>query len=673
MSTEIYISNNNNACKPEFTKIAANSFVFNASGITDGKNQLFFGGTLNDGYPAIWSSDLYNYANKQFEPLIPNRYKTVGIPIPINLVANDIVTLSGTAVFADAQPYYDANYDLTLIVGVYHFDCSDTRDNIPAYTFIPLDTFALDSTGTVCFETNITLSSNFDIHTTRLIVGFDIVATCPNGVICSDPISINTSSSVSYTFDIERPCAVITSESNFIIRNCCEPLITELVHIPGSQVGNFHVDDQGNCWEVLSASNDVTNFTRNFVNVYDTCLECQIANPCPQNLNIISCCVHGEEFISGSLPGLIVGDTFVDNYGLCWTVANETSAPITEESITIDTIITGDCDTCTTANPCPDFWYITSCCTAITEVIATTTVLNPDDAFVDTNGICWRVDKEANELPTNYNIVVDTVYTGAVIPSTNCDLCIAANPCPTEYYITIRECCDPDRVEVAQVPANYMEFSEGTVFSDWWGICWEVMSYSTTGVETWAIWDWACVSFECPSPNFPNFKDCISCINFNGKCKTFYEVQNCNTGLVQIYKMEDNLTIGEFYINQLDKQCYQILGYGYPTFSQNPTAFRAETKWPVFTTCTECLIGTPALKQVVLQPCCGGPNITLNITGPWINGIGSVQVVWIAAIGQFQCYTLISASLPTGISGGFTNSAYAYADCPTCIAAHPCT
>jgi hypothetical protein len=672
MSTQIYISDNK--CKPEYTKIVTHSFGFAPTlQSIDTVNKIFIGGQTNSIY-SIWSDSFYDsvwsYNSGILGKNISSDVASSGIPIPINLVADDKITLNGTAFFNLAKNYINSGFMPRLLIGVYYFDCDITSDlGNRAYTFIPLTTADFDIYGNVCFSSEVTLASNFDYHQTRILFGFNIVlvgsGTPPD--LPDEPIA-----TVSYTLDIERPCPAV--KDNFIIRNCCEPAITELVHIPSVAVGSFYVDNEGNCWEVISESDDVTNFTRTFVNDYTTCLECQTANPCPQNLKIESCCFIGQEYVTGSLPGLNVGDTFVDNYGLCWTVTSGTSEPITEESITVASIIAGGCTPCITANPCPNFYSISSCCTNLNAVVALQDVLNVGDSFVDTNGNCWQVKLIMQpQLPTMYGIIVDTVYTGAIDPVTNCDLCTTAKPCPSEYFITIRGCCDNDRIEVAQIPAQYMVFNEGMIFSDWWGVCWEVMSFDVTGIETYPIWNWS-ISFQAA-----NYKDCKTCamISSSGKCKTFYEVQNCNTGVISIFKMQNDLTIGQFYINQLDKECYEVLGYGYPTFAQSPTAFNAETKWPDFYTCEECIIGTPAQKVVELQSCCFG-TIIAQIWGPWVNGVGSVQVVKVynevTSTWYFECFTLIglSTGIPVNTQIWYTDSTSAYADCTDCTTAWPC-
>lgn len=581
MSTQIFIKPD--GCKVEYTKIAAHSFSFVP--VPEVASGLLYGGyngvDVNDKpVYATWSRDIFNYENSTFAPNVTYTDKSAGIPLPINLVTEDVVTISGTAFFNNAKVYIQSGYSLSLVLGVYYFDCNDQSDFVKSFTFIPVESFPFVDP-TVCFETSVTLNSNYDLHKTRFLVGFNIVAECTAEECPPFILPVPNLATLSYTFDIQRPCADAATGGNFIIKNCCEPIITELVFNPGLIVGNFYSDDEGNCWEVIEESTDVTNFTRTFVDNYISCQECIDNNPCPQNLKISSCCVQGQEFVTGSLPGLVVGDTFVDNNGLCWFVDSETSGPISEESITVDTIITGNCEDCTTANPCPDFWFVDSCCTKIKEIIATTVPLNTGDAFVDTNGMCWSVGAAAQQLPTNYDIVVNTVY--SVIPtpySTTCEVCIASNPCPTEYFLTVRACCDNDRVEVISVPAQYMSFSEGTVFSDPYGVCWEVMSYSTTGVETYPI-------------NFNEvriFPDCDSCTVKGEKCILLYQVRDCNTDVIYTASVINNLlTVGLYYTgsNNIDEQsCFEVLGYGYP--ETNPLEILISVSALGFPTCEDC-------------------------------------------------------------------------------------
>lgn len=689
MSTQIYIqppSSGTAGCQPEFTKIASHSFIFEPSGlpISGGeiaKTVLHTGGFLSIAdyaYPA-WSADVRNYQTIYAAGALTGTIKAdegaIGIPLPINLVADDVVTISGNIYCNNISTYIGAGYDVNLVFGVYYFDCTKTvAEGSRIFTFVPVSTIPFTD-DRVCFDASVTLSSSFDIHETRLIVGYNIFATCPPGdEVCVPPFVDLNVATASYTLDIQRPCkAQIT---NYIIKNCCEGSITELVNIPGLVVGDFHVDDEGNCWEVMSESTDVTNFTRNFVDTYASCAECQAANPCPLNLVIQSCCVDGIEFVTGSLPGLNVGDTFVDNYGLCWYVAEEGPIPISEESITVGSIITGDCETCKTENPCPNFYGISSCCASIEGYIAVPDILNLGDSFVDAQGQCWNVfETDAGILPTIYGVEVVTVYTSTELDT--CTDCITANPCPTEYFITIKSCCDQDRVEVAQVPADYMFFTEGTIFNDYWGLCWEVISFNTTGTATFEIWPFV----GGPKPEFGQYKECKDCIK-KYRCSNIYSLRDCQTDIV--YNpvrviLRRPVAIGDFFSGGIEgvveASCFEILDYGYPTYPAG--TYKGSAKNGPNATCEECQLVLETTKILEFSQCCGGPNIIVEYTGSWVMGFGGTAMIPLTAFpseGPYTptCITLVGYS--TGIPVLYNQPGISanYSDCVICLNDYPC-
>ena len=661
MLTQIFIKDD--GCKTEYTKIASHSFGFTGNFFRGAQiiDRLYFAGdydpaTVEVEYP-VWSATKYDVMELYTAGSLRFRAdeKSAGIVLPINLVPDDKITLSGTAYYPYYQDWIDSGYtSITLIVGVYYFNCSDEEATL--FTFIPVTLTDFDEFGTACFNAEVTLGSSFDFHETRIVIGYNTYAT-GDAVTPGSPTILT----VSHTLDIERPCEVLPSQ--FIIKNCCEGSITELVNIPGLVVGNFHVDDEGNCWEVMEVSDNVTNFTRTFTDIYTTCLECQDANPCPLNLKINSCCVQGAEFVTGSLPGLVVGDTFVDNYGLCWTVAEETGAPISEESITVVSIIEGDCETCTTENPCPNFYRVISCCTQIRGTIAVPDVLNTGDSFVDTTGTCWQILGLSSLLPTIYGIVVVTVYTGAVDPDTNCSLCIAANPCPTEYFITIKNCCDNDRVEVAQVPAAFMLFNEGTIFQDVWGICWEVISFNTTGVETYIIADWT------TNPNLATFIDCKACLIKNPPPCALYEIRECGSETTTIAVLTFTPTIGLVYslVDGDRITCYEIIGYGYPVIGE--LYLSLDGGEPSATTCEECEFYSKNLKRVIWESC-ALPGIThvanTTLSGAFNYAYAVSVEVPVGAPKRTACIQLIGLTTDP-VDSAIVGLISTWVDCPSCL------
>jgi hypothetical protein len=681
MLTQIFIKPQDSGCQPEFTKIAAHSFIFQPTGLPgiDNASQLYTGGevSLMDYTFSTWSADIrdisFSYTAGNLVGTVKADGAAMGIPLPINLVPDDTVTISGNAFFNNANLYIGVGWEVSLIVGVYYFNCKEViAEGARMFTFIPVSTAEFNNDGNACFNADVTLTSSFDFHDTRILVGYDIIATCPEG--CVTPAPDANVATVSYTLDVQRPCKAVST--SFIIKNCCEGSITELVNIPGLVVGNFHVDNEGNCWEVIDTSTDVTNFTRTFVDNYTTCLECQDANPCPLNLTIQSCCVEGIEYVTGSLPGLVVGDTFVDNHGLCWYVNEESGAPISEESITVVSIIEGDCEVCTEDNPCPYFYYVLSCCTNIGGIIALPDLLSVGDAFVDTTGICWVVNKDnQNELPTMYGIVVDTVY--PIGEGDTCDECTLANPCPTEYFITIKSCCDNDRVEVAQVPANYMIFSEGTVFRDYWGICWEVLSFNTTGIATFEIWSW-----NDEEPGFSSYKECRECLENNG-CNGAYNIKDCQTDIVYsnvVLNTGGPPSIGGFYAGAIFGSfgeilsCFEVLSLGYPTY---PGSGKGDLKEGPFATCPECELLRDTTKTLEFSQCCGGPNIIVEYTGVWSLGIGGTAMIPLSTEPEIlpyipTCVTLIGYSTMFTNLFNQPNTTVNYDDCVSCTDEYGC-
>ena len=667
------------SCKPEFIKIASHSCNVITGLIENEQLTVLFGGMpydYNNSYLPIWSTELYGYKFPFATPMIGNFEKALGIACPANLVKNDVLRISGTAYFNNHEAYVKiAGYDVNFFIAVSVFDCSETdfaSGMYPSFTLIPLQNYSFDKDGSLCFSAQVTIPKNYDLHTTRFLVGTGATAVCPDGGTCILPALENTNLiSLSYTLDVERPCAA--ELNNYIIKNCCEPIITELVYVPdGLTVGDFLSDDEGNCWEVVSTSLDVTNFSRNFVNNYVSCDECQSDNGCPANLVIQSCCAPGAEFVTGSLPGLQLGDTFVDNHGLCWNVVGETSAPISEESITVTEIINGACEECQTLHPCPIFYKVSSCCLDVGVIIASTTVLNLGDAFVDQFGKCWTVGEvNVNSLPTDYGIDVVTVYPTPIPGEKNCGPCINDNPCPTEYFLTIRACCDTDRVEVTSIPAQFLNFGEGVIISDIWKLCWEVMSVSTVGTETYQIWNWP------DEPSIPVYQDCQDCIGqiYGGKktCYMLFEVINCVTNItsVAICRLPfDPINFGQYYVDKKSEECYQIIGYGYPAFNDPITELDLGLNWSAGT-CELCNIYTSAPKIVELQNCCDNSIIVGYVTGNFSNGVGGYYSLYDELNDVVGCFKLLGLS-----TSGYTNQFSVYNSfniCQECLDTYdPC-
>ena len=244
--------------------------------------------------------------------------------------------------------------------------------------------------------------------------------------------------------------------------------------------------------------------------------------------------------------------------------------------------------------------------------------------------------------------------------SSDLTACKSANPCPDNYYIQIRMCCDPDRIEVAQVPANFMIFSEGLIFSDTWSICWEVMSIDTTGTETYQIYNWS-------GPNKPKvytYGDCQIC-KLQNTCFGFYEIQECGGTTITIVILDGIRPIGSFFYDN-GGTCYQIVGYATPTFSEiYPTIYPSVG---TFESCDECTASAPGLRTLELLLCCDGSTLIANVTGPWVGGYGSTQLI--DKSGSFICATLVGLSTAPTTSIATTISPNK--SCISCTARNPC-
>lgn len=611
-------------CPIEYTKINTHSFVFQPS-LDDTLGDLVIGGRAEkdlEGALPVWSNSLYDYYTKYTAGAIENitsSQATIGVPTPINLTPLDVITMTGTAYFNNYSAYQNTNYDLFFVLGVYYFNCSEVNDfsGATAFTFVPLLTEKFDTSGKVCFAAEAVLGSNFDYHDTRLIVGAQIYKVCKlaPGDCLSPRLPQPNRCSVSYTIDIASPCEkIIPEKKNYLIKNCCTPEIPlELINSNPLTVGGFYVDTNSNCWEVIEESTDVTNYTRTLTTLYQNCAECQAANPCPRNLLIQCCCVLGVEFVSGALQNpitgadLVQGDIFVDTgYGLCWEVLGEIGAPVSEESIQVQEVVGPDCETCITAHPCPNFYYVQSCCTEnIGGIIASdvTPPLVPGEVFVDNaTGICWQVkNNEVLSLPTIYGVNVDTRYSSLDA----CTACIAANPCPENYFITIRQCCDTNRTEVVQVPAEYMTFNEGKVFQDYWGVCWEVMSFSTTGTPTgYEIWGW---TTNPKKPSFSFYESCNECIGKERSCRYPLRIKDCKTNIeynaiiyTSIFAGNATPTIGDIFNGTITtsstkfESCFEVIGYYDPVYPDSfPTSFASVEAYFEYATCQQCLDTKP--------------------------------------------------------------------------------
>ena len=298
---------------------------------------------------------------------------------------------------------------------------------------------------------------------------------------------------------------------NLLIQNCCDPLIQEVITFatPGlPPIGSF-VDNEGNCWSLLGITTDPVDSIRIVSDPYGNCVICLANNPCPNNLVVDSCCAIFDTIFSGSLPGVGVGDTFLDTFGFCWNVSGTTLAPI-DGIISVDTLyLAQDCTLCLGDNICPDIYLIRSCCknncdnqfslylyTTLEQLGGGT----PGETFVDQFGFCWIIT-----LTPEVNF---TLLTGSFIqydsPYVDCEVCIENNnPCDTPVFYTIQNCLTLETEIVQyqfglQVDYSFL-ISFTTNFSP---RCYKIISWDNTSLPTKII----DAVEDC-------FIDCNNCLN----------------------------------------------------------------------------------------------------------------------------------------------------------------
>jgi len=313
---------------------------------------------------------------------------------------------------------------------------------------------------------------------------------------------------MSTRIEIKEECA---PSINLLIQNCCDPLIQEIISFatPGlPPIGSF-VDDEGNCWSLLGTTTDPINSIRIVSDTYGSCVICLANNPCPINLVVDSCCANFETIFSGSLPGVGVGDTFLDTFGFCWNVSDTTPAPINGIISVASSYPAEDCTTCLGDNICPDIYSIRSCCKNICDNLLSlylyTTLEQlgggtPGETFVDQFGFCWGIG-----LVPEINF---TLLTGSFIqydsPYVDCEVCLDNNnACTTNVSYTIQNCLTLETEVVQYQFGLQVDYSFLISFTtDFTPRCYKIISWDLTSLPTKII-----DAFEdC-------FIDCNNCLN----------------------------------------------------------------------------------------------------------------------------------------------------------------
>ena len=443
-----------------------------------------------------WSYGKYNaeakgdgYGNMQ---TLPSEFINCLIPLPADFLIGDVIKICGMATstvgdVSDPNPHLYNFYLSVSTVNCQGLGNTNFDGEIYVNTLISPQTFPFtlkDGTATtrVCFSASTTVTSQLPGCTTYLLVGLNAGSETWAG-------TYNGGIRFSYTLDGVKYCG---GGANLFIRNCCEPLYSEVIANNGVPVGESFSDADGNCWTVVSETvNNITG-TRIQAASYVDCTACITANPCPLNYEVSSCCDLGPQIFSASIStSLSIGDAFVDNNGFCWTVINTIGIPSTYV-ITAVTVYSGvsSCENCITANSCPQFIILTSCCGLgsgyTTEALLTAGGYTPASyptTIIDQFGFCWYAAFVDRDKPLPGGYYPNLGFIEAVSESVDCNQCIFDNICPPSLFYTLRNCCT-EEIFVAEFAAvYYMEMQLTIIAAESVG-CFTVQGWSTTGPAT---------------------------------------------------------------------------------------------------------------------------------------------------------------------------------------------
>jgi hypothetical protein len=502
-------------CDYEYIAIASNACnILIPNGESSSNSEIFIG----DKVSKTWSSPRWNVDAAGLDGNLLDIQKSFGsaIPIPTSIYPGDKIKLCGLVVKNRSSfPCGEEPSSFSVYATVAVLTCNNLPSSLVT-TLLPAQKI-LEDDNINCFNLEKVSRTTYDGCETFFIVGFSIEK--PD--LCEFDVSF------SYTLNVERYCPTFNPTPNLIAKNCCEEVITEIIPKGTLNVGNFYSDPEGNCWEIIAETALAPNYVRDVENTYLSCEDCITSNACPSNLIFEACCYDGDpETFTGSLPGINLGDTFVDTNGFCWTATTETSAPITG-IVYVDTVYSEeDCTFCSDINPCPVVWTLQSCCDFRDVYVTDASVgfsLSLNDVFVDTFGLCWTVT-DNSEQTTNISTFI--IFDSLIGNGELCETCITSNPCPDPredtYFYTVRNCCTGE-TEVVELSVIFIiaVATNGTVaFAQSTSPnvleCWELFSVSTSGIPTIIAADEGKLSGNCTQ--------CL--IDIQG-CPEVFEVEDC--------------------------------------------------------------------------------------------------------------------------------------------------
>ena len=607
-----------------------------------------------------WSNGDWNQSGTTILPGLISYINTPnmnsGIPLPIDLFPNDVIKICGNSYIQMETGTTKPDLTVTIVYAT----CQDFNDSDgSSFSVLPLiipQSFAYEHNGntwgTLCFEISYVLNQTFKACDTTLYVGFgwDMKTTDDSVPIANTTFSVTT----------ERDCAYVDTTPNILLKLCCEEIITEVVYNTSLTVGDFFVDDEGNCWEAMTKTGDLVTGLRNVTVNYNSCSACIAANPCPQNLEITSCCGGVDQTFTGSLPGINVGDNFVDTLGFCWSAGGETSTPITG-TVTVGTNYgMGGCESCLEINPCPVVYVLRPCCDSFRfELYVTALSLGytptNNEVIVDTFGTCWLCEEYvAEQLPFINGAFIHYSATYG-ISDFACKECTIDHPCGQILYYTVENCCTLQS-EVFEWsgplfgPGQVVSFSiTGSYIGDQ---CWKIFSWNSVGIPTITIDPFS-------EPIVYGF-ECISCIKKVG-CPIYYEVADCcgvNSNEVMLL-LSAPITAS---FSDTNGNCWYIVG---ETVGPDTVIWDGNV-WGDCVACNNYYFGCTLVG--VVDCCMGiGSIISLELLG---NGVTLGDTF----VDQFGLCWSIKDELPTygNPTIDYISAIINYDNCETCLLSNPC-
>jgi hypothetical protein len=583
-----------------------------------------------------------------------------GIHLPHDLFPGDVIKFCGSSyLYSGLGSFYPPDLSVTLVQTECASLCSITFKTLPVSPVISTQNFSYICNDRndyyLCFSIEHTVTQTYKACSTIFFAGFGWDMT---------PFGDGTvSPRVTFTLNTERNCTEVDTTPNMELQLCCDPSVVEVVFNTALTVGDFFVDNEGNCWEAQAKTAAAVTSSRTVTTSYTSCLSCVTANPCPANLLVISCCEGGPETFTGSLPTISLGDTFVDTYGFCWRAVQETTSPTTG-TVYVDTNLGAvECLTCTDDNPCPQIIELSPCCKKIVyyPILTTPALLGytPSDGeiIVDTFGICYIVN-----LGTTGNVSAPFItYSDTYGVGDFCETCTTDNEC-LDVYHTVINCCTGD-TEVVLLgaiasPDTVIRFSLTT--SPAVDQCWKVVSYSNTGTATITV------------DNFPGaYDDCQKCIeDLKEGCPAYYKMEDCcgvltsETMLLPI----SNVSQLSMIFTDTANNCWYIAGAG----GSGPDTIA----WGgnAYNTCAACNSNYENCTLVLLKSCC------FEMQGfTSLESLGGGVAVGDTFIDQFGLCWYIYDVAPTDYPHGsleFINVALIYStgadECTDCKIDNPC-